>query len=90
MFGIGTDAAFLPAVQAHWRAGTGGAANILDSDPTAATDVISFLRTVDDRTPPLPAADLAPNDSDVRGRGGALRLPEGGAARHARARWHSP
>src|SRR5262245_3754674 len=62
VFGIGTDPNLLPAAQAHWRAGTGGAANILDSDPTAVTDVISFLRTIDDNTPPFPAADLAPDD----------------------------
>jgi hypothetical protein len=61
-FGIGTDPNFLPAAQAHWRAGTGGDPNILDSDPSAVTDVISFLRTIDDNTPPFPAADLAPND----------------------------
>src|SRR4029453_10725142 len=62
VFGIGTDPNLLPAAQAHWRAGTGGAANILDSDPTAVPAVISFLRTIDDNTPPFPAADLAPND----------------------------
>jgi YVTN family beta-propeller protein len=61
-FGVGTDPNFLPAAQAHWRAGTGGAANILDTDPSAVTDVISFLRTIDDNTPPFPAADLAPDD----------------------------
>ncbi len=61
-FGIGTDPNFLTAAQAHWRSGTGGAANILDSDATAVTDLISFLRTIDDNTPPFPAADLAPND----------------------------
>src|SRR5262249_7845211 len=61
-FGIGTDPNFLPAAQAHWRAGTGGNPNILDTDPSAVIDVISFLRTIDDRTPPFPAADLAPND----------------------------
>src|SRR5215468_10922976 len=62
VFGVGTDPNFLPAAQAHWRAGTGGAANILDTDPSAVTDVISFLRTIDDNTPPFPAADLAPDD----------------------------
>jgi YVTN family beta-propeller protein len=62
VFGIGTDPNVLPAAQAHWRAGTGGAANILDSDPSAVTDVISFLRTIDDNTTPFPAADLAPDD----------------------------
>jgi YVTN family beta-propeller protein len=62
-FGIGTDPNFLAAAQAHWRAGTSGMANILDSDPTAVTDLISFLRTIDDNTPPFPAADLAPNDA---------------------------
>jgi YVTN family beta-propeller protein len=61
-FGIGTNPNFLTAVTTHWQAGTGGTANILDSDPTAVTDLIAFLRTIDDRTPPFPAADLAPND----------------------------
>jgi hypothetical protein len=61
-FGIGTDPNFLSAVQAHWRAGTGGMANILDSDPSAVTDLIAFLRTIDDNTTTFPAADLAPND----------------------------
>ena len=61
-FGIGTDPNFLPAAQAHWRAGTGGNPNILDTDASAVTDLISFLRTIDDRTPPFPAADLAPDD----------------------------
>lgn len=61
-FGINTDPSFLPAVQAHWRAGTGGDPNILDSEPTAVTDLIAFLRTIDDRTTPFPAADLAPDD----------------------------
>ena len=51
-----------PRSQAHWRAGTGGQANILDSDATAVTDLIAFLRTIDERTPPFPAADLAPDD----------------------------
>jgi hypothetical protein len=63
VFGIGTNPNFLAAAQAHWRSGTSGAANILDSDPTAVTDLISFLRTIDDSTPPFPAADLAPNDA---------------------------
>ncbi len=61
-FGIGTDPNFLPAAQAHWRAGTAGNPNVLDSDPSAVTDVISFLRTIDDDTPAFPAADLAPDD----------------------------
>src|SRR5262249_20592073 len=61
-FGIGTNPDFLPAAQAHWRAGTGGAPNVLDSDPTAVTDLIAFVRSIDDRTAPFPAADLAPND----------------------------
>ena len=61
-FGIGTDPNFLAAAQAHWRAGTGGNPNLLDSDPSAVTDLISFLRTIDDNTPAFPAADLAPND----------------------------
>ena len=62
-FGINTDPNFLPAVQAHWRAGTGGDPNILDSEPTAVTDLIAFLRTIDESTPPFPAADLAPDDA---------------------------
>ncbi len=62
VFGIGTDPDFVAAAQAHWRAGTAGAANILDSDASAVTDVISFLRTIDDTTQPFPAADLAPDD----------------------------
>ena len=62
VFGIGTDPNILLAAQKHWRAGTSGNPNVLDSDPTAVTDVISFLRTIDDNTPPFPAADLAPND----------------------------
>ena len=61
-FGIGTDPNFLPAAVVHWQAGTGGVANILDSDATAVTDLIAFLRTIDDTTTPFPAADLAPND----------------------------
>jgi YVTN family beta-propeller protein len=61
-FGLGTDPNFLPAAVLHWQAGTGGAANILDSDPTAVTDLIAFLRTIDDTTTPFPAADLAPTD----------------------------
>ena len=61
-FGIGTDPNFLPAAVAHWQAGTGGAANVLDTDPTAVTDLIAFLKTIDDTTTPFPAADLAPND----------------------------
>jgi YVTN family beta-propeller protein len=61
-FGIGTDPNFLPAVQAHWRAGTGGQMNILDTDPTAVTDLIAFVRRIDGTTPPFPAANLAPND----------------------------
>ncbi|MGE0519678.1 MAG: beta-propeller fold lactonase family protein [Candidatus Binatia bacterium] len=62
VFGMGTDPAFLPAARAHWRSGTGGAENILDSDPSAIADLIAFLKTIDDTTPPFPAADLAPND----------------------------
>ena len=61
-FGIGTPQNLLPFVRAHWRAGTGGAANILESDASAVTDLISFLRTIDESTPPFPAADLAPDD----------------------------
>lgn len=62
VFGIGTDPNFLAAAQAHWRAGTGGVPNILDSDPSAVTDLIAFVKTIDDTTPIFPAADLAPND----------------------------
>ena len=62
VFGVGTDSTFLAAAQAHWRAGTGGAQNILDTDPTAVTDLIAFVATIDERTQPFPAADLAPND----------------------------
>lgn len=54
---------FLVAARTHWRSGTGGAANILDSDATAVRDLIAFLRTIDDRTTPFPASDLAPNDT---------------------------
>jgi hypothetical protein len=61
-FGVGTNPNFLPAARAHWRAGTGGTANILDSDASAVTDLIAFLRTIDDATPPFPAADLAPDN----------------------------
>ena len=35
---------------------------MLDSDPSAVTDLIAFVRTIDATTPPFPAADLAPND----------------------------
>ena len=62
-FGIGTDPNFLAAARAHWRSGTGGAPNVLDNNPTAVRDLIAFLRTIDDRTDPFPAADLAPNDA---------------------------
>jgi YVTN family beta-propeller protein len=62
VFGIGTKPAFFAAAEAHWRAGTGGAPNILDSDDTALTDLIAFVRSIDQRTTPFPAADLAPND----------------------------
>ena len=61
-FGVGTDPDVLPAMEAHWRAGTGGDPNVLDSQPSAVTDLIAFLRTIDDATPPFPAADLAPDD----------------------------
>jgi YVTN family beta-propeller protein len=61
-FGIGTDPNFLPAAQAHWRSGTGGNSNVLDSDDSAVTDLIAFLRTIDDGTTPFAAADLAPDD----------------------------
>jgi YVTN family beta-propeller protein len=63
VFGIGTDPNFLAAAQAHWRSGTGGAVNVLDGDRTAVRDLVAFLRTIDDRTEPFPAVDLAPNDS---------------------------
>jgi hypothetical protein len=62
VFGIGTDPNIIAAAEAHWRAGTGGDDNVLDTDASAVTDLIAFLRTIDDRTPPFPAADLAPND----------------------------
>jgi YVTN family beta-propeller protein len=62
-FGIGTDPNFRAAARAHWRSGTGGAPNVLDGNPTAVRDLIAFLRTIDDRTEPFPAADLAPNDA---------------------------
>jgi hypothetical protein len=61
-FGIGTDPSVFAAMEAHWRAGTGGDENILDTDPSAVTDLVAFLRTIDDATPPFPAADLAPDD----------------------------
>jgi YVTN family beta-propeller protein len=62
VFGIGTDPNFVAAARAHRRSGTSGAPNILDGNPTAVRNLISFLRTIDDKTPPFPAADLAPND----------------------------
>lgn len=62
LFGIGTPAALLPAVQAHWRAGTGGQPNVLDSDNTAAPDLVAFVKTIDGDTEIFAAADLAPND----------------------------
>jgi len=62
VFGVGTDPNFLAAAEAHWRAGTSGDENILDSDTTAVTDLIAFLRTIDAGTPPFPAANRAPND----------------------------
>ena len=49
-------------MQAHWRAGTGGASNILDTDASAVTDLIAFVKTIDGNTPIFPAADLAPDD----------------------------
>jgi hypothetical protein len=61
-FGIGTDPSVFAAMEAHWRAGTGGDPNILETDPDAVTDLIAFLKTIDDSTPPFPAADLAPDD----------------------------
>lgn len=63
VFGVGTDPDVTAAAAAHWRAGTGGDDNVLDADPSAVTDLIAFLRTIDDTTPPFPAADLAPNDA---------------------------
>lgn len=62
LVGIGTDAAILGAVQAHYRAGTGGANNILDTDPSARVDLAAFLKTIDEDTPIFAAANLAPND----------------------------
>jgi YVTN family beta-propeller protein len=62
VFGVGTDPAVLPAAQAHWRSGTGGTPNVLDSDASAVTDLIAFVRTIDASAAPFPAADLAPND----------------------------
>jgi YVTN family beta-propeller protein len=62
-FGIGTNPDFLPAARAHWRAGTSGNPNVLDTDASAVTDLIAFLRTIDDGTVPFPAADLAPDDA---------------------------
>jgi YVTN family beta-propeller protein len=61
-FGVGTNPDFLPEAIAHWQAGTGGTPNVIDDDPSAVTDLIAFLRTIDDTTPPFPAADLAPDD----------------------------
>jgi hypothetical protein len=61
-FGLGTNPDFLPAAVAHWQAGTGGNPNVLDTDVGAVTDLVAFLRTIDDDTPPFPAADLAPDD----------------------------
>ena len=62
LFGVGTDASVLAAVQAHWRAGTGGANNVLDTDASAVTDLIAFVKTIDDNTPIFPAADLSPDN----------------------------
>lgn len=62
VFGVGTDPSFAAAAQAHWRAGTSGDPNVLDADPSAVIDLVAFLRTIDDATPPFPAADLSPND----------------------------
>jgi YVTN family beta-propeller protein len=62
LFGIGTDPALLPAVRAHWRAGTGGQSNVVDLGSPAVEDLIAFVRSIDARTTPFPAADLAPND----------------------------
>jgi hypothetical protein len=62
VMGIGTPPELLALARAHWRAGTGGNTNIIETDPSAATDLVAFLRTIDDRTAPFPAADLAPND----------------------------
>src|SRR5262249_7457638 len=77
-FGIGTDPNFLPAAQAHWRAGTGGNPNVLDTDPSAVTDLISFLRTIHDSTPPFPAAARARDDQrcvDGGPRGACQKTP---------------
>ena len=62
LVGINPDASIAAAVQAHYRAGTGGANNILDTDPSARVDLAAFLKSIDETTPPFPAANLAPND----------------------------
>jgi hypothetical protein len=62
LFGIGTPEALLPLARAHWRAGTGGDENVIETDPTAAADLVAFLRTIDERTPPFAAEDIAPDD----------------------------
>jgi len=43
-------------------ADNGGNSNILDSDASAARDLVAFVKTIDERTNAFPAADLAPND----------------------------
>ena len=60
--------------------------NILDSDPSAVTDLIAFLRTIDDTHAAVPRRRSGAGRSDLRRRRRALRLPEGPAARHAGAR----
>ncbi|MGH7786383.1 MAG: YncE family protein [Candidatus Binatia bacterium] len=62
VFGRGTDPNVLPAAQAHWRSGTSGMPNILDTDPSAVTDLLAFVGTIDSATPAFPPADRAPND----------------------------
>jgi YVTN family beta-propeller protein len=61
-FGLGTPGNFFNAAALHWQAGTGGLPNIIDTDESAVHDLIAFLKTIDDTTPPFPAADLAPDD----------------------------
>lgn len=39
-----------------------GSECVLDSDGTAAEDLVAFLRTIDEHAPAFPAANLAPDD----------------------------
>ena len=85
-FGIGTDPNFLPAAQAHWRAGTGGDAEHPRQRPER--------RHRRDLVPPhhrrqhtaVPRRRPGPGRSDLRRRRRPLRLREGSAARHPGAR----